>query len=73
MRKSEGCMWTLSIWRRHDWVNRETQWQVLRVYHVSGKLQNGIKIMYVDSLASENGDGEDGSEVSGGRGRVEIS
>ena len=38
-------LWT---WRR---VSRETLWQVLRMYDVGGKLLNGIKIIYVNSLA----------------------
>ena len=32
-------------------VNREALWQVLRMYDVSSKLLNGIKSMYVNSLA----------------------
>ena len=35
----------------NDRVNRETLWQVLRMYDVAGKLLNGIKIVYVNSLA----------------------
>ena len=31
--------------------NREALWQVLRMYDVGGKLLNGIKSMYVNSLA----------------------
>ena len=34
-----------------DRVNRETLWQVLRMYDGGGKLLNGIKSMYVDNLA----------------------
>ena len=33
-------------------INREALWQVLRVYDVGGKLLNGMKSMYVNSLAS---------------------
>ena len=32
-------------------VNRKVIWQVLRIYDVRGKLLNGIKSMYVNSLA----------------------
>ena len=32
-------------------VNREALWQVLKMYDVGGKLLNGIKSMYVNSLA----------------------
>ena len=35
----------------YDRVNRETLWQVLRMYDVGGKLLSEIKSMYVDSLA----------------------
>ena len=31
-------------------VNREALWQVLRMYDVGGKLLNGIKSIYVNSL-----------------------
>ena len=33
----------------YNGVNRETLWQVLRMYNVRGKLLIGIKSMYVDS------------------------
>ena len=32
-------------------VNREALWQVLRMYDVGGRLLNGIKSIYVNSLA----------------------
>ena len=35
----------------YDRVNREALWQVLRMYDVGSKLLNGIKGMYVSSLA----------------------
>ena len=35
----------------YDRVNREALWKVLRMYDVDGKLLNGIKSMYVNSLA----------------------
>ena len=42
-------LWT---WRKvYDRVNREVLRQVLRMYDVGGKLLNGIKSMYVNSLA----------------------
>ena len=34
-----------------DRVNREALWQVLRMYDVCSKLLNGIKSVYVNSLA----------------------
>ena len=34
-----------------DMVNREARWQILRIYDVGGKLLNGIKNIYVNSLA----------------------
>ena len=34
-----------------DRANREVLWQLLRIYDVGGKLLNGIKNMYVNSLA----------------------
>ena len=37
---------------KYDRVNRETLWQVFRMYDVGDKLSSGIKSMYVDSLAS---------------------
>ena len=35
----------------YDMVNREESWQLLRMYDVGGKLLNGIKSIYVDSMA----------------------
>ena len=35
----------------YDRVNSEALWQVLRMYDVGGKLLNGIKSIYVNSLA----------------------
>ena len=37
--------------KAYDRVNREALWQVLRMYDVGGKLLNGTKSMYVNSLA----------------------
>ena len=37
--------------KAYDRVNREALWQVLRMYNVVGKLLNGIKSVYVSSLA----------------------
>ena len=34
----------------YDRVNREALWHMLRMYDVGGKLLNGIKSMYVNSL-----------------------
>ena len=36
--------------KAYDRVDRETLWQVLRMYDVSGKLLNGIKSVYVANL-----------------------
>ena len=36
--------------KANERVNREALWQVLRMYDVGGKLLNGIKSMYVNSL-----------------------
>ena len=35
----------------YDRVSREAFWQVLRTFDVGGKLFNGIKSMYINSLA----------------------
>ena len=35
----------------YDKANIEALWQVLRMYDVDGELLNGIKSMYVNSLA----------------------
>ena len=36
---------------KNDREDREALWQVLRMYDVGSKLLNGIKSMYVNSLA----------------------
>ena len=36
--------------KEYNRVNRETIWQVMRMYDVGGKLLSGIKGMYVNSL-----------------------
>ena len=41
----------MELEKAYDWVNREALWEVLRMYDVGGKLLNGIKSMYVNSLA----------------------
>ena len=41
----------MDLEKAYDRVNREALWQVLRMYDVGGKLLNGIKSMYVNSLA----------------------
>ena len=40
----------IDLEKAYDSVNREAQWQVLRIYDVGGKLFNGIKSLYVNSL-----------------------
>ena len=48
-RKNEECTWVQRTWKRHDRVNREALWQVLRTY--DGKVLNGIKSTYANSIA----------------------
>ena len=40
----------MDLEKAYDTVNRAALWQVLRMYDVGGKLLNGIKIMYINSL-----------------------
>ena len=40
----------INLEKAYDRVNREALWQVLRMYDVGGKLLNGIKSMYFNSL-----------------------
>ena len=49
-RKNSVCG-SLDLEKPYDRVNREAPWQALRMYDVGGKLLNGIKSMYVNSLA----------------------
>ena len=41
----------MDLEKAYDSANREAPWQVLRIYDVGGKPLNGIKSMYVNSLA----------------------
>ena len=41
----------MDLEKTHDKVSSEALWQVLRMYDVGGKLLNGIKSMYVNSLS----------------------
>ena len=41
----------MDLEKPYDRVNREALQQVLRMYDINGKLLNGIKSMYDDSLA----------------------
>ena len=41
----------MNLEKSYDRVNKETLCQVLRAYDLGGKLLNGIKSMYVKSLA----------------------
>ena len=41
----------MNLEKEYDRVNREALWQVLRMYDVGGILLNGIKSVYVNSLA----------------------
>ena len=45
----------MDLEKSYDRVNREALWQGLRIYDVCCKLLNGIKSMYVDSLAYVKG------------------
>ena len=49
--KSDWYIGFMDLERVYDRVNRETLWQVLRMYDVVGKLLSEIKGMHVDSLA----------------------
>ena len=60
----------MNLEKAYDWVNREALWQVLRMYDVGGKLLNGIKSMYVNSLTCvrvKRGESEGFRIVSGVR------
>ena len=41
----------IDLEKAYDRFNREAVWQVLKLYDVGGKLLNGIKSMYGNSLA----------------------
>ena len=41
----------MDLEKAYDRVNKEALWQVLKMYDVGGKLLNGIKSIYVNSLA----------------------
>ena len=49
-RKRRVYVGFMDLEKAYDRVNRETLWQVLKMYDVGGKLLNGIKSMYVNSL-----------------------
>ena len=40
----------MDLEKAYDRINRETVWQVLRMYYVGGKLLSGMKNMFVNSL-----------------------
>ena len=44
-------MGIMDLEKAYERVNREALWQVLRMYNYGGKLLNGIKDVYVNSLA----------------------
>ena len=50
-RKNIDCVGFMDLEKAYDRVNREALWQVLIMYDVGSKLLNGIKIMYINSLA----------------------
>ena len=50
-KKRKVCVGFMGLEKAYDKVNMNVIWQVLRMYDVDGKLLNGIKIMYVNSLA----------------------
>ena len=41
----------IDLEKAYNSVNRESLWQVLKMYDLGGKLLNGIKSMHVNSLA----------------------
>ena len=41
----------MDLEKAYDRVNREALWQVLRMYHVGGRLLTGIKSVYINSVA----------------------
>ena len=41
----------INLEKAYDRVNREPLWQVLRMFDMGGKVLNGIKCIYVNSLA----------------------
>ena len=51
MKKHIAFMVFIDLEKAYSRVNREALWQVLRMYNVKCKLLDGIKSMYVDSLA----------------------
>ena len=50
-KKRRMYMGFMNLEKAYNRVNRETLWQVLRMYDVCGKLLSGIKSLYVDILA----------------------
>ena len=54
----------MDLKKPYHMVDRETLWQVLRMYDVGCKLLNDIKNMYVNSLACVRVKGDE-SECSG--------
>ena len=54
--------------KAYDRANREALWQVLRMYNVGGKLMNGIKSVYVNSLpcVRAKGGGNEGFRINSG-------
>ena len=50
-KKSRMYVGFMDLQKAYDRINREAPWEVLRMYDVSGKLLNGIKSMYGNSLA----------------------
>ena len=51
MRNNEVYVNFMDTEKAYARVNREVLWQVLRMYDVGGKLLDGIKSIYVISLA----------------------
>ena len=58
----------MDLEKAYDRVNREALWQVLGMYVVRGKLLNGIKSMFVNSLACirRKGDGSEYFKIKSG-------
>ena len=53
-RKNIEYVGFMDLEKAYERINREVLWQVLRMYDVVGKLLNGIKTMYINSLSYVN-------------------
>ena len=44
----------MGVEEKYNRVNREALWHVLRMFDVDGKLLNGIKSMYVNTILHQS-------------------